>query len=80
MKEAACVRGVLGVDAEDISDVELNELISDLKRRQRERQRLNDGMDAAEAINLEATGLAADIELAEKLKRRGRAARRRRNS
>ena len=73
MKEAACVRGVLGTEAEDISDAELNGLISDLKRRQRERQRLNDGMDAAEAINLEAAGLVSDIELAAKVEKRNAA-------
>ena len=73
MKEAACVRGVLGTDADDITDGELNALISDLKRRQRERQKLNDGMDAAEAINLEAAGLVADIELAAKIEKRNAA-------
>jgi len=73
MKELACVRGVLGTDADDLSDAKLSSVIADLNRRARERQRLNDGMDAAEALNLEAAQVAADLELAAKIEKRNAA-------
>lgn len=73
MKELACVRGVLGQDADELTDQELTAVIDDLKRRQRERQRINEGMDASEALNLEAEAVAADLELAAKIEKRNAA-------
>lgn len=70
MKEIACIRGVLGTDADDLDDDALKAVISDLNRRARERQRINDGMDAAEALNIEAAQLASDVEFAAKVEKR----------
>jgi len=73
MREIACVRGVLGKDADGLTDAELDAVVKDLKRRQRERARLNEGMSAAEAINLEAAGVAADLAIAAKVEKRNAA-------
>lgn len=70
MKEIACIRGVLGTDADDLDDDALKAVIADLNRRARERQRISDGMDAAEALNLEAAQLASDVEFAAKVEKR----------
>ncbi|MFZ1680108.1 MAG: hypothetical protein WAT70_03750 [Rhizobiaceae bacterium] len=70
MKEIACIRGVLGTDADDLDDDALKAVIADLNRRARERQRISDGMDAAEALNIEAAQLASDVEFAAKVEKR----------
>mgnify|MGYP000252291473 CR=1 FL=1 len=73
MKELACVRGVLGSDADDLTDAELKSVIDDLSRRARERQRVSDGMDAAEALNFEAAAVAEDLAMAAKIEKRNAA-------
>jgi hypothetical protein len=73
MKELACVRGVLGTDADGLSDAELKSVIDDLQKRARERQRVNDGMDAGEALNFEAAAVADDLEFAAKVEKRNAA-------
>jgi len=73
MKEIACVRGVLGTDADGLGDDELKAVIADLQKRARERQRINDGMDAAEALNFEAAQIADDLAFAAKIEKRNAA-------
>ena len=73
MKEIACVRGVLGTDADGLGDDELKAVIADLQKRARERQRINDGMDAGEALNFEAAQIADDLAFAAKIEKRNAA-------
>ena len=73
MKELACVRGVLGTDADDLPDADLKAVIADLQRRARERQRVSEGMDAAEALNFEAAAVAEDLAMAAKIEKRNAA-------
>ena len=73
MKETACVRGILGKDADDLTDDELAGLMTDLRRRQRERQAADESVDDVTALREAAEGVAADLELAAKVEKRNAA-------
>lgn len=73
MKVEACVRGILGEDADDLTDAELSGLIADLKRRQRLRQAADASVDDVTALRDAANEVAADLELAAKIEKRNAA-------
>ncbi len=73
MKIDACVRGILGQDADDLTDEELSGLIADLKRRQKARQAQDASLDDVTALNQVAGEVAADLELAAKVEKRNAA-------
>ena len=73
MKIDACVRGILGEDADSLTDEELSGLIADLRQRQKTRQAADASVDDATALRLEAEAVAADLELAGKIEKRNAA-------
>lgn len=73
MKIDACVRGILGEDADSLTDEELSGLIADLQRRKRMRQAQDASLDDVTALRGAADEVAADLELAAKVEKRNAA-------